>query len=118
MPRMLRGWPAYGLSAVSVAIPFAFAVIRALRTGYDLRYLWVAIASLLGAAATLIVLRAFARRPTGAIMTVSSFVVATTVAVLAASLVGAGLGVGALIVGASFGFWFAVAGFLLTCAIA
>ena len=118
MTRAPRGWPAYGLSILAAAIPFAFAIIRALRTGHDLRYLWVALASLFGATVALIVGRAFARPPTVAIVTARVFVAATTLAVLAALLLGTRLGVPSLVVGASFGFWFAVGGFLLMIAAA
>jgi hypothetical protein len=46
------------LSIFVAAVPFAFTLIRAARTGNDLRYFWVALASLLGALATVAVGRA------------------------------------------------------------
>lgn len=51
----------HALSIFLVAVPFAFALIRASRTGYDLRYLWVALASLLGATMVMAVGKAYSR---------------------------------------------------------
>jgi hypothetical protein len=102
----------YCWSTLAAAVPFAFALIRALTTGSDVRYLWVALASLVGAAVTATVvggLRSNARR---LIAAPAIFVFATFMAVAAALVIGTRLGLGILIVGAAFGFWFAVAGHL------
>ena len=103
----------FALSIFVAAVPFAFAVVRAVRTGYDLRYFWVAFASLLGAMATIAVGRAHMRRPIAVVTLVAAvFVIATLLAVLAASLIGTTLGLGIIAVGSAFGFCFA-AGALL-----
>ena len=49
MKRSYRDWRIHGISILFAAVPVAFAAVRAVRTGYDFRYLWVALASLLGA---------------------------------------------------------------------
>jgi uncharacterized membrane protein YoaK (UPF0700 family) len=92
------------------ALPIAFALIRAVRTGNDLRYLWVALASLLGAAAVMIVTRAFTQsRPAAPALSTAVFLVAMLLAVFAAWLLGTTIGPGILIVAASFGFCFSAA---------
>ncbi|HET9830203.1 MAG TPA: hypothetical protein VFP91_00780 [Vicinamibacterales bacterium] len=88
--------------------PFAFAIIRALRTGDDFRYLWVALASLLSAVIVIAVGNAKPRSNRAAARSVAIFIVATVVAVFAASLVGARVGPGSVIVGSAFGFCYAV----------
>jgi hypothetical protein len=100
-----------------VAVPFAFAVIRALRTGYDLRYLWVACASLLGAAMVMTAGRASINTLRGVVaLSAGAFVVATVFAVLMASWLGAAIGPGSLLVGSAFGFCSALSGSLRTLA--
>ena len=113
MKRASRDRRIQTLSICIAAVPFAFALVRAVRTGSDLRYFWVALASLLGAAATMAVARAYSRRPNGAVaLSAAVFVIATLFAVLAALLVGTALGPGILVVGSAFGFCFAVGGLL------
>src|SRR5438093_11243582 len=83
------------LSILFAAIPFAFALVRALRTGYDFRYLWVALASLLGAAALMAVRKRDNRKPQAAVaLSAGAFVMATLCALLAASLLGTTAGLG------------------------
>jgi hypothetical protein len=92
------------LAMVFVALPFVFALIRAARTWSDLRYLWVAAASVCGAAAVTAVGRAHSRSAPAAIMlTAAAFLAATLVAVGAASLLGTSVGPGILVVASSFG---------------
>jgi hypothetical protein len=50
MRRSPRQLTIFLLSILFAAAPFAFALIRALSTGYDLRLFWMAFASLLGSA--------------------------------------------------------------------
>lgn len=101
------------LSIVSTAVPFAFASIRAIQTGKDVRYLWVALAGLFGAAATVRAGRAYSRRSTAAVaLAVGAFVVATLFSVAGALLIGTRLGPGLLVVAAAFGLCFAAAAFL------
>ena len=101
------------LSIFFAAVPFAFALVRAVRTGYDLRYFWVALASLLGAVATIAVAGAHVRRPI-AFLTLAAgvFVIATLLAVFAALLIGTTLGLGIIAVAVGFGFCFAVGALL------
>ena len=90
------------------AIPFAFALMRAVQTGSDLRYLWVALAASCGAVASILVARLRDTRPSATIMlSVGVFVIATLLAVLTALLLGTTLGPAVIVVGAAFGFCFA-----------
>jgi hypothetical protein len=113
MKRALHGRRFYALSICVAAVPFAFALVRAVRTGYDLRYSWVALASLLGAMATMSVGRANTRRPIPVVaLAAGVFVIATLLAVLAALLIGTTLGLGVIAVGSAFGFCFAIGALL------
>ena len=95
------------LAIVFAAMPFAFGLIRAIRTGYDLRYVWVALASLCGPIAIATVTRRSAR-PTGlVVLTAGAFAGATLLAMVAGWLVGANPGLGLLVVASAFGFCFA-----------
>ena len=97
------------LSILFAAAPFAFALIRFVHTGSDLRYLWVACGSLLGAVAVMAIARASSRRPQAVLaLSAGAFVAATLLAVSAAMLLGTRLGPGILVVGSAFGFCGAV----------
>ena len=97
------------LAILIATMPFAFALIRALRTGSDVRYIWVALASLAGAGAVLKVGRSYGRTlPFYLALSGAVFVAATLSGISAALLLGTKLGLGILIVGASFGLCFAV----------
>jgi hypothetical protein len=101
--RQERGFQA--LSILFGAVPFAFALVRAVRTGYDLRYLWVALGALLGATVVLAVGRAFNRRSSVTVaLSAGSFVIATLLATGAALLLGTRLSPGVFVVGSGFGF--------------
>lgn len=105
MKRSRPDWRIDALAILFAAAPLAFAVIRAVRTGYDLRYLWVALASLLGTTVVMAVGKASNRKPHEAIaLSVAVFVVATLLAVLAAWLLGTSVGPGILVVASAFGF--------------
>ena len=108
---MIRRRFVHGLTIAAAAVPFAFAAIRAAATGSDFRYFLVALASLLGAVTTIAVLASGGRKSPVLAAASAVFVVATLCAVSAAMLIGTTLGLGLLVVGAAFGFWFAVAGF-------
>ena len=96
-------------SVFFAAVPFAFALIRAGQTGYDLRYLWVALASLLGAMVVVSVGKGYGRGPRAAfVLSAGAFATATLFAVLAALLLGTTFGPGVLVVASGFGFCFAV----------
>lgn len=103
---------AYGLSIVAAGIPFAFALIRAARTGDDFRYLWVALASVAGATLAMKIAKAYTKLAAAALV----FIVATAFAVSAAVLMGTALGVPILIVGSAFGSCFAAGALLLMLA--
>jgi hypothetical protein len=95
----------HALSVLFGAVPFAFALIRLGQTGYDVRYVWVALASLLGAAMVMVVGGAYRRGPTVRIaLSVGAFLNATLFAVLAAVLLGTTVGPGILVVASAFGF--------------
>lgn len=93
------------LSIAFAAVPFVFALIRAVQTGSDLRYLWVALASQLGATMVMVVGRASSRGLAVRIaLSAAAFVMATLSAVLAAVLLGTRVGPGILVVASAFGF--------------
>ena len=113
MTRSPRGWLLQALALLCAAVPFAFALLRAVRTGNDFRYFWVALGALCGAAATMAVARRYDRTSKAAVaLSAAVFAMATLLAVLAALFIGTSLGPGVLVVGAGFGFCFA-AGCLL-----
>ena len=98
-------WRIEALAILFAAAPLAFAVIRAVRTGYDLRYLWVALAALLGTTVVMAVGKTSKRSPHAAVaLSAAAFVVATLLAVLAAWLLGTRVGPGLLVVASAFGF--------------
>ena len=86
------------LAILAAATPFGFALIRAVRTGHDVRYIWVALAAFCGAMATMAIARPYGSRPNAAV-TVSTgvFLSATLLAVIAALLLGTTLGPGILV---------------------
>jgi peptidoglycan/LPS O-acetylase OafA/YrhL len=90
------------LSILFAAVPFAFALVRAVRTGDDLRYLWVALAALLGA--TLAMAMGRTRRTwTSLGLGFTIFVLATLFATAAALLLGTQFGPGVWLVGSGCG---------------
>jgi hypothetical protein len=100
-----RDWRIHGISILFAAVPVAFAAVRAVRTGNDFRYLWVALSSLLGASAVMVVGTVTTwRSNSAAALSAAVFVIATLLAVLAAWLLGIRVGPGSLVVGAGFGF--------------
>jgi hypothetical protein len=86
-----------------VAMPFLFGLLRAVMSGNDLRYLWVAAASLFGAAVFTGATPAPSRRRRIS-LSIGAFTVATLCATAAAMLMGTRFGPGLLVVAASFGF--------------
>jgi hypothetical protein len=109
---MKRSLQEQGLHLVSIlfaAIPFAFALVRAVRTGYGLRYLWMAVASLLGATAVLAVGKARSRKPNVVLaLAAGALVIATLLAGWAPLLLEAR---------AAPGIWVVAFGFGLCCAV-
>jgi hypothetical protein len=102
------------LGAVAAIVPFGFAMIRAVETeGRDLRYLWVAFAAFVGALARMaLAARSGGRRMTRGTLAAGVFFMSTLFAVLAAWLLGTAVGPAMFIVGAGFGFCFALSTFL------
>src|SRR5262247_1815447 len=100
------------MSIAAAAVPFAFASIRAAQTGQDFRYFWVALAGLLGAVGTVVVVRARESWSTPAALAAAAFVVSTLLAAAAAVLIGTKPGLGLLVVAASFALCFAAGAFL------
>jgi len=93
----------YFLAILFAVVPFAFALLRALRTGYDLRFLWMVLASFLGAAAVVAVGRTRSRRA-GSVLALSGLVlvIGTLLAGFVAFLLGAKSVAGAGIVAFAF----------------
>lgn len=99
---------AFTLAVVFAATPLAFGLIRFVRTGSDLRYLWIALASLAGAAAV----STARRRPRGQLVpavaqSAAAFLFATLLAVALGLLLGTSLNPGLLVVAGSFGLCYA-----------
>jgi peptidoglycan/LPS O-acetylase OafA/YrhL len=90
------------LSILLGAVPFAFALVRAVRTGWDLRYLWVALAALLGATMAM-AMRKANRTRTSLGLALTAFVFATLLATAVALFLGTQFGPGVLLVGSGFG---------------
>jgi hypothetical protein len=87
---MKRSPASYVISILFAAAPVAFAVVRAIRTGYDLRYLWMAIAALLGARVAMAAGKARTRTPSTVFaLAAIALVVGTLLAGLTARLLGA-----------------------------
>jgi hypothetical protein len=101
----------HALSIAAGGVPFAFASIRAIQTGWDFRYFLIAIAGLVGAAATVAIGRACTTGWGTLAMAMAAFVAAALLSVLAAMTIGTRLGPGLLIVAASFAACFAAAVF-------
>lgn len=96
------------LAFAAAAVPFAFGIVRAISSGTDFRYIWVALASLIGAAAVMSVVRVSRAGLRGALaLSVAVFVAATLAAALAARLLGTTVGPGMLVVVSAFGCCFA-----------
>jgi hypothetical protein len=78
------------VSIVLTAAPFAFALIRAFSTGSDLRFLWTALASALGATGVMVVAKARHRTPMALLaVSAAAIVIATLLAGSTALLLGA-----------------------------
>jgi hypothetical protein len=105
------------LSLLVAAVPFGFALLRAVRTGTDLRYLWMALSAFSGATIVMGIGRASSR---GLSKALALSVVALGVAVLAAawtaSLLGTVAGPGMWVVASAFGLCSAMSHALRTLA--
>jgi hypothetical protein len=101
----------HALSLAAAGMPFAFASIRAIQTGWDFRYFLIAAAGLLGAAATVPIGRGYATGWGSFAISMAAFVAAGFLSVLAAMTIGTRLGLGLLVVAAAFAVCFAAAVF-------
>lgn len=94
-------------AVVFAAIPFAFGMIRAITTGADVRYVWVALASMCGGMMATAVARGHRGELSLPVLLAGVFVTSAVLAVFAALLLGTRLGPGILVVAASFASCFA-----------
>jgi hypothetical protein len=92
---------AQSLAILFGAVPFAFALVRAVRTSDDFRYLWVALAALMGATIAMAIGKA--RMRTTVRLGLTAFVLATLFATAVALLLGTQLGPAVWLVGSGFG---------------
>ena len=112
MRRSPREQRIYILSILCAAVPFAFGLARAFRTGTDFRYLWLAIVAALGTAAVIVLGKA--RSPNAVVaQSAATFVVATLLAALTAFRLGARAGPGVWVVAVAYGLCFATSSALL-----
>ena len=100
--RSLRSTLLHAAGAVFAALPVGFGVIRAVTTGNDLRYLWIAFASLLGIGVVMAGQRR--RRPqlAPAVLSIETLCVSMVLATLVALFLGTRFGPGMLVVTFSF----------------
>jgi hypothetical protein len=104
MPSPRNRWIG-ALAILCAAAPFGFGLMRAVSTGSDFRYLWVALASGAGAVIVVMTGRRTARESrTGTALLAGSFLMSTLLAVLMAMLLGTRLGPGLVVVASAFGF--------------
>jgi|SRR5947207_1159479 len=108
MRRSSRERTIYLVSILFAVIPLAFALVRAFRTGYDLRYLGIAVASGFAAGLVMIIGKARQRAPNAVVaLAALAFVVATLLAGWIAILRGTKAGFGVWAVAAFFSFCWA-----------
>ena len=89
MARSPGRWLLDAVSFIFAATPIGFALIRAITTGHDWRYLWVALAALLGAAVVMVVGRPYRRRPMANVsVSFVALLFSTVLAMLAALSIG------------------------------
>jgi hypothetical protein len=101
MRRSARQRLIYLIAILFAAIPFAFGLIRALQTGTDFRYLWVAIVSFVSAAAVMAIGNVRNREPT-VTLPAAVLVIATLDAAATAYLLGARSAPAVLVVALAF----------------
>ena len=100
------------LGMLVAAVPFAFALTRLLSTGDDMRYIWMAIASTLCAAAVLIRRGspAIPSRARAGAATIAAAACAATVAIVLGATAGSGIAIVAVAFGScsALGTWLVV----------
>jgi hypothetical protein len=105
MTRLIRAQGINLLSLIFAAAPFGVALVRAVQTGHDMRLLWMATASFVGATATMTVAKRGRRtRIARLASSAGSFLIATLLAGMAARLLGASAAPGIWAVASVFGF--------------
>lgn len=109
MKRTPREQKIYLLSIPFAAAPFAFALVRVLQTGDDLRLLWMAFASCIGASVVMVIGKARSRKP-NVVLALSAVVllIATLFAGVTAFMLGATASPGIWAVAFFFGICWAV----------
>jgi len=94
----------YTLSALLIAAPFAFGLIRAVSARGDLRMLWMAFAAVIGSTSVRVLGRVHSSTPDGVrSIAITSFIVATALAAVTGFLQGATAAAGVLPVAVVFG---------------
>ena len=94
----------YILSILLAAVPFAFALIRAFQTGTDFRYLWMAIAALIGAAVVMVIGKAREGRQNVVLaLSAVAFLTSTLLTVFVGRMFGARSATGIWVVAVAFG---------------
>jgi hypothetical protein len=104
------------LAMLFAGIPFAFGMIRAFETGTDVRYIWVALAAMIGGILATSVARRLRQAPTTGGLVAAVFVMSAINAGVAARLLGTRMGPGLLLVAAGFAACFAAATLVATAA--
>src|SRR4029453_11052814 len=99
------------LSARLAALPFAFGLIRAVQTGTDVRYVWVALAAMAGGMLVTARVRGSRRPVSPQALAAAVFLVSTIFATGTGMVLGTRLGPGLLVVAAAFAACFAAASF-------
>jgi len=93
------------------AMPFAFGLIRAIETGTDVRYVWVALAAMAGGMLAIARARRSRLALAPATMAAAVFLASAALATGAGVLVGTNFGPGLLVVAAGFAICYAAACF-------
>ena len=104
------------LAVVFAAVPVAFGLIRAVQTGRDVRYVWVAAAGACGAVVVTAIARAHGDSSTPVLVFCGSFLMSGVLALCAGLAVGTRLGPGLLVVAAGFAGCFSIASVLAVLA--
>lgn len=108
VPRALLLWA----TVILAAIPFAFGLIRAVRTGHDVRYVWLALAGACGAFAISAIAREYHDSWVRVLVFCASFLTSAVLAVCAGLALGTRLGPGLIVVAAGFAGCFSFASLL------
>jgi hypothetical protein len=98
-----RRLPLLLAAAFFAALPIAFGLIRAISTGTDVRYLWLAGAALAGSALVIALTRQASSFRLTAVRTLAAVAAGAACAAAAALLMGTKAGLGLAVVAVSFG---------------